>query len=43
MLKTNLRRAEPEHIAGAATYLASPALRFVTGITHPVDGEWVGQ
>lgn len=43
MLKTNLRRAEPEHISGVATYLASPAPRIVTGITHPVDGEWLGQ
>jgi len=37
------RWAEPEDIAGAVTYLASPAARYVTGITLPVDGGWLGR
>jgi 2-dehydro-3-deoxy-D-gluconate 5-dehydrogenase len=37
------RWAEPEDIAGAVTYLASPAARYVTGITLPVDGGWMGR
>jgi NAD(P)-dependent dehydrogenase (short-subunit alcohol dehydrogenase family) len=32
------RWAEPEEIAGAAIFLASPAASMVTGITLPVDG-----
>lgn len=32
------RWAEPEEIAGAAIFLASPAAAMVTGITLPVDG-----
>lgn len=37
------RWADPEDIAGAVTYLASPAARYVTGITLPVDGGWLGR
>lgn len=37
------RWAEPEDIAGAVTFLASPASRYVTGITLPVDGGWLGR
>ena len=37
------RWAEPQDIAGAVTYLASPAARYVTGITLPVDGGWLGR
>ncbi|MDA7430048.1 2-dehydro-3-deoxy-D-gluconate 5-dehydrogenase KduD [Primorskyibacter aestuariivivens] len=37
------RWAQPEDIAGAVTYLASPAARYVTGITLPVDGGWLGR
>lgn len=32
------RFGEPEDLAGAALWLASPASRFVTGIVVPVDG-----
>ncbi|MGB1235948.1 MAG: 2-dehydro-3-deoxy-D-gluconate 5-dehydrogenase KduD [Planktomarina sp.] len=37
------RWAEPEDIAGAVTFLAGPAARYVTGITLPVDGGWLGR
>ena len=37
------RWADPEDIAGAVTFLASPASRYVTGITLPVDGGWLGR
>ena len=37
------RWAEPKDIAGAVTYLASPAARYVTGITLPVDGGWLSR
>lgn len=37
------RWADPEDIAGAVTFLASPAARYVTGITLPVDGGWLGR
>ncbi|MEL6839008.1 MAG: 2-dehydro-3-deoxy-D-gluconate 5-dehydrogenase KduD [Pseudomonadota bacterium] len=37
------RWADPSDIAGAITYLASPAARYVTGITLPVDGGWLGR
>ena len=37
------RWAEPEDIAGAVTFLASPAARYVSGITLPVDGGWLGR
>lgn len=32
------RWAEPDEVAGAAVFLASPAARLITGITLPVDG-----
>jgi gluconate 5-dehydrogenase len=32
------RLGQPEDIGWAAVYLASPAARFVTGVTLPVDG-----
>ena len=34
------RMAEPEDIAGAVVFLASPASDFVTGHTLAVDGGW---
>jgi 2-deoxy-D-gluconate 3-dehydrogenase len=37
------RWANPQDIAGAVTFLASPAARYVTGITLPVDGGWLGR
>ncbi|WP_292284938.1 2-dehydro-3-deoxy-D-gluconate 5-dehydrogenase KduD [Marivita sp.] len=37
------RWARPDDIAGAVTFLASPAARYVTGITMPVDGGWLGR
>ncbi len=37
------RWVEPEDIAGAVTYPAYPAARYVTGITLPVDGGWLGR
>lgn len=49
MLKTNLRRAiDPPHaktfdIAAAVTFLASPAARYVTGITLPFNDGWLGR
>lgn len=33
-----LESAEPEEIAGAVAYLASPEARFVTGAALPIDG-----
>ena len=37
--RTPMKRwAEPDDIAGAALYLASPAAAFVTGVLLPVDG-----
>lgn len=32
------RLGDPEDVAGAAVWLASPAARFVTGIVVPIDG-----
>lgn len=37
------RWADPQDIAGAVTFLASPAARYITGITLPVDGGWLGR
>ena len=37
------RWAQPEDIAGSVTFLASPAARYITGITLPVDGGWLGR
>jgi 2-deoxy-D-gluconate 3-dehydrogenase len=37
------RWAEPEDIAGAVSFLATPAARYITGITLPVDGGWLGR
>lgn len=37
------RWGRPDDIAGAVTFLASPAARYVTGITMPVDGGWLGR
>ena len=37
------RWAEPKDISGAVTFLASPAARYITGITLPVDGGWLGR
>jgi NAD(P)-dependent dehydrogenase (short-subunit alcohol dehydrogenase family) len=34
---------ELEEIQGAAVYLASPASRFVTGVTLPVDGGFLAR
>lgn len=35
------RFAEPEEIAGPISFLFSPAARFVTGVTLPVDGGYL--
>ena len=37
------RWAEPKDISGAVTFLASPAARYITGVTLPVDGGWLGR
>lgn len=37
------RWARPDDIAGAVTYLASPAARYVTGIVLPMDGGWLAR
>jgi 2-deoxy-D-gluconate 3-dehydrogenase len=37
------RFAEPDEIAGAAVYLASPAARYVNGTVLAVDGGWLSR
>lgn len=37
------RWGEPEDIAGAAVFLASPAANFIHGTTLTVDGGWMGR
>lgn len=37
------RWGEPEDIGGAAVFLASPAAGYVSGITLPIDGGWLGR
>lgn len=37
------RWAEPQDIAGAVSFLASPAARYITGVTLPVDGGWMAR
>jgi NAD(P)-dependent dehydrogenase (short-subunit alcohol dehydrogenase family) len=37
------RWAQPEEMAGAIVYLASPAASFVTGSLMVVDGGWLAQ
>lgn len=37
------RWATPTDIAGAVVFLASPAARYITGVTLPVDGGWLGR
>ena len=37
------RWGQPEELAGAAVYLASPASDYVTGHVLVVDGGWLGR
>ena len=37
------RWGEPEDIAGAAVFLASPAAKYVHGTILPVDGGWLAR
>ena len=37
------RWGRPEDLQGATVFLASPAAGYVTGVTLPVDGGWMGR
>ena len=37
------RWGEPADLKGAVTFLCSPAADYVTGVTIPVDGGWMGR
>ena len=37
------RWAAPSDIAGAVTFLASPAAAYVHGVVLPVDGGWLAR
>jgi 2-deoxy-D-gluconate 3-dehydrogenase len=37
------RWGEPEDLAGAAIFLASPASDYVHGVILPVDGGWLAR
>ena len=37
------RWGQPQDLAGAALYLASPASNYVTGTVLTVDGGWMGR
>lgn len=37
------RWGRPEDLQGATVFLASPAAAYVTGVTLPVDGGWMGR
>jgi NAD(P)-dependent dehydrogenase (short-subunit alcohol dehydrogenase family) len=37
------RMGEPEEIASAVVWLASPGASFTTGIALPVDGGWTAR
>ena len=37
------RWGTPQDLAGACVFLASPASDYVTGVTLPVDGGWLGR
>ena len=37
------RWGKPSDLGGAAVFLASPAADYVTGVTLPVDGGWLGR
>lgn len=33
----------PQEVAGAVTFLASPAASLITGVTLPIDGGWTAR